>query len=83
MAGKPTRTNTYPDGEVIEGLARALYDAMEKHDPLDDPFVEWGDLPERDRQFYRVCIRELGARRGLLRRLADDNEIGRHIERHE
>ena len=48
-------------------LARTLYEAMERLDPssAEDP-LSWESLPERDREFYRHCVRAM---------LADDEIV--------
>ena len=45
--------------ESVEILGRCLYERMEHLDPSLGNFEEWVDLKERDREFYRLCIKEL------------------------
>jgi hypothetical protein len=52
------------DGEILTAdplatLAKALYEAMEHLDPGTEDYIEWRDLPERDRDFYLLTIRRL------------------------
>lgn len=48
-------------------LARILYEAMERLDPSGpEDASPWDRLPDRDREFYRHCIRALIANKGLV-----------------
>lgn len=71
------QTEETPDA-AIGALARVLYETMERLDPIDDEPATWEALSERDRTYYRLCVRELGTRPDLLRRLADDDVVEGH-----
>jgi hypothetical protein len=43
---------------AMEHLARRLHREMEHLDPSDEP-QDWDNLPDRDKSFYRQCIREI------------------------
>lgn len=45
--------------ELIETLARRLYENMERLSPGLSDFVPWDDLRDRDRRLYRLCIEDL------------------------
>ncbi len=42
---------------AIEYLARRLHWKMEHLDPSED--ADWGGLSERQKEFYRLCVREV------------------------
>jgi hypothetical protein len=41
---------------VVDRIARRLCETMEHLDPIDK---NWDTLDEHDRDFYRVCVREV------------------------
>lgn len=53
-----------PEIAQIDGLAERLHWKMEHLDPSEGP--EWGGLSDRDKEFYRACIRALLCERSLL-----------------
>jgi len=59
---------------------------MERLDPSLGDFVEWENLTERDREFYRLSVAALIADTDLLRRasiFAHDNVVGGGVEKTE
>lgn len=53
--------------EALEELAKELFFIMEKLDPTDDPSAyNWGSISDRDREFFRICVKRLLHRRELL-----------------
>ena len=42
---------------AVERLANRLHDKMEHLDPTEDG--EWACLPDRKREFYRLCVEDL------------------------
>ncbi len=57
MADRPAFDNESPPNEAIECLARRLHWKMEHLDPTEDE--EWDRLTERQKEFHRLCIREV------------------------
>jgi hypothetical protein len=66
---------------TLERVAVCLYETMEHLDPGEADYVEWQDLPDRDREFYALTVRRLLALRkvDLLELLSDDHDVGRRI----
>jgi hypothetical protein len=61
------RTGDCTADPAIEGLARVLYEDMERLDPGgDDELQSWDALPMHNRVFYCECIYSLLGRRTLL-----------------
>jgi hypothetical protein len=50
--------------DAIEHLAKRLHWKMEHLDPTEDP--DWDLLTERQRDFYRLCIKSLLAERSAI-----------------
>jgi hypothetical protein len=64
--------------EVLEPLARFMYEALEHLDPSDDR--PWLELTERERDLYRHVVRALEVRRSTIiaaldGALADDDFV--------
>lgn len=76
-------TRGFTRDEAIEALARILYETEEHLDPDLDDFVEWVALPERDREFYCLCISALLNHRSLLEAAADDYVVAGHSDHRE
>lgn len=45
--------------EATETLARRLYENAERLDPSDPEEVEWEQIRERDRLFWRSLVRDI------------------------
>lgn len=46
-----------PDrAEALETLARTLRWKIEHLDPSDDWETDWEELPDRKREFFRLCV---------------------------
>lgn len=57
--------------KAIISLAEILYAKMEHLDPsAPGDFVEFNALPERQRDFYRLCVEEVFSHHELVRRAA-------------
>jgi hypothetical protein len=71
--------------DEIEELARFLFETMERLDPSEDFATDWCDLPEKDRELYRLCILAIikGRRGTLVRLLSYDHVISRHPHKRE
>ena len=64
----------------LDALARHFFETMERLDPSEDFETAWADLPDKDQDFYRLCIRALGKRRDLFDRFAHDDVVARHAK---
>jgi hypothetical protein len=53
--------------EARETLARTLRWKIEHLDPSDDWETDWEDLPERRREFFRLCVKALLNEEALVR----------------
>lgn len=64
----------------LDELSDILFRMLEKLDPSDDFETDWDQLPERDRELYRLAISALikEGRCALVRLLANDHVISRH-----
>ena len=49
---------------AVGALARRLYETMDRVDP--SPCLNWHDLEEENRDFYRACVRDLLAERTVI-----------------
>ena len=69
----------------LESTARFLFETMERLDPGEDALTDWCDLPERDREFYRLCVSTLVRQRGraLVSLLSDNDVVPRHPHKRE
>jgi hypothetical protein len=57
------------DGDIrdaIEVLAERLRSGAEHLDPTDNWEMEWRELPERECEFYRLCIKAVLAERAAI-----------------
>jgi hypothetical protein len=64
---KTTTADARRDAAIFQ-LARRLYETMEHLDPLtNEPMVNWADLTNRQRDFYRLCICSLLERDAVVR----------------
>ena len=83
----PSDGNVLPPETPLEQLARILRDKMEHLDPTAAGDLRWGQLEERDRVFYRLCVKGLLLREHLIqaaiRQLANDDRIDRSPVVHE
>jgi hypothetical protein len=61
-AGAPA--DILDDEGAIERLAHALHEKMEQLDPTED--YDWATLTERRREFYRLLIKNLLQRLGVV-----------------
>ena len=59
-------SDVLPPPDPIEGLASELYWHMERLEPTSE--LEWADLDERQRQFYRLVIEGLLENKRLVER---------------
>jgi hypothetical protein len=66
---------------TLEIVARTLYETMERLDAGTNEYVEWHNLPDRDREFYALTIRRLLLRkREILELLSDHDMIAGHVK---
>ena len=75
----PEARNVQLDGETmadeaIERLAERLHATMEHLEPTTDP--EWGLLTERQKDFYRLCVRDILKTAKLLRVDLNSRSVG-------
>lgn len=74
------------EGEIehvsaVTELARSLYVEMERLDPSSD--ARWNDLTDREREFFRLTVEGILARRDLVLQalegeFASDDKVRRH-----
>jgi hypothetical protein len=68
-----------PEGRhspAVMELARLLYETMEHLDPGSGGGSSWGELPDRDVEFYALSVEALIEARSVVQRaLADDDMI--------
>lgn len=65
----------------VMSLARVLYETMEHLDPSSCGGLPWDQLPDRDAEFYALCVEALIERSSLVSMaLTDDNMISRQAK---
>lgn len=65
--------------DLLAGLARSLFEELERLDPSLEPSPGWEELSDRDREMYGLCVRRLLDAPELLPLLADHHQISRHV----
>jgi hypothetical protein len=59
--------------QARDHLGKVLYEALERLDPSDfGEMIAWENLPERDRELYRLCIAALLDHWPVLQEAVDD-----------
>jgi hypothetical protein len=56
---RPKEENPTACSEAVETLAEALFLKMEHLEPTEDGGSGWGGLSERQREFYRLCVKAI------------------------
>jgi hypothetical protein len=65
-AGAPEDKIEISPEEAREELAKRLHFRMERLDPGSSGTLEWSELSEQEREFYRGCVNDLTGARELV-----------------